>query len=149
MRFHLSLLSTVGLIVLVGCNESPPGGPGAAQNTSRASRVGLTTPAETFRLEAPTLATSIKQGESKTVTIKVTRGKNFEQDLNLDFSEAPHGVKVTPKSHTLKASDSEDEVTIEAAKDAALGKHTITITGKPATSGASTSVTLDIEVKKA
>src|SRR5262245_16620839 len=99
MRFHLSLLSTLGLIALVGCNESPPGGPGA-QNTSRGSRAGLTNPAESFRLEAPSMATSIKQAESKTLTIKMSRGKNFDQDVNLEFSEAPHGVKITPKSHT-------------------------------------------------
>src|SRR5262249_24199816 len=139
----------VGFAALVGCNESPLGGPKATQNTGHAAKSGLTTPEETFRLEAPATATSIKQGESKTVTVRMSRGKNFAQDVHLEFGDAPQGVTVTPASRTVKASASELQVTVEAAKNAAVGKHTITVTGKPAQSGAATTVTFDIDVKKA
>jgi hypothetical protein len=148
MRLLLLVSSAIGLAALVGCNESPLGGPKASQNTGHAAKSGLTTPEATFRLEAPAMATSIKQGESKTVTLKISRGKNFAQDVNLEFSDAPHGVTITPASRTFKTGASELQLTIEAAKDAAIGKHTISVTGKPATSGESTSVTFDIEVKK-
>jgi hypothetical protein len=147
MRFLLAL-SMMGLAALMGCNESPPGGPGATQNTSRTAKSGLTTPEETFRLQAPATSTSIKQGEMKTVTLKMSRGKNFDQDVNLEFTDAPRGVTISPASRAFKASATELQVTIEAAKDAAIGKHAVMVTGKPVTSGASASVTFDIDVKK-
>jgi hypothetical protein len=147
MRLLRSAMIVLGLIALIGCNESPPGG--ATHNTGRASRTGLTTPEETFRLEAPAVDTTIKQGETKKITLKMSRGKNFDQDVKLEFNGVPQGVTITPASHTFKAGASDLEVTIEAKKDAALGKHKVEVTGTPSTSGAPTSVTFEIDVRKA
>jgi len=103
----------------------------------------------TFKLDVPILSTSLKQGETKTITISLSRGKNFDQDVKLEFSGAPEGVKVTPNENSIKHSDKEVQVKIEAAKEAALGEHTITVTGTPAKDGAKGTATFKIEVKKA
>jgi hypothetical protein len=159
--------------------KSPPGGPGAAKSgttpakpgdTTRttppaaipgdrpadtpdrgtASRdTGLTTPENTFRIEVPRLETDIKQGESKTVTVGIDRGKNFDQDVRLEVSGAPKGVTVTPASPMIKAADKNVQLTIQAAKDAALGEHEITVTATPAKQGAKTSAKFQIQVKEA
>jgi uncharacterized membrane protein len=146
------------LAVFLGCeNKSPPGGPGATGTnrspaTGTASRTSTTTvgtPEDTFQVETPGMATSLKQGESKTIHVKISRGKNFAQDVKLAFSGAPMGVKITPADNEIRASANEVAVTVEAAKDAALGEHTITVTGTPTKGGAETSTTFKIDVKKA
>lgn len=135
-----------GLVLAVGCNQSDPGGPGT--RTSKKPVVGQAN--DTFKLEAPSTETSIKQGETKTVTVSIDRGTNFDQDVKLEMSEMPKGITVTPSSTAIKASDKEVQLTIVAAKDAALGHHTITLWGVPARDPATkTSVTLKIEVKTA
>src|SRR5262249_11004467 len=105
------------------------------------------TPENSFKLDLPNLETSVKQGEKKTVTVGISRGKNFNQDVKLDFG-LPPGLKMSPASPVIKAGDKNVEVSFEAAKDAALGHHTINVTGTPATGDKGAS-TLKIEVKKA
>lgn len=149
----------LGLALFVGCeNKSTPGGPGASRpasspsgSPSRSSTANpiAGTPENTFRIEAPGIATSLKQGESKTIKISISRGKNFAQDVKLAFNGAPMGVKITPADNELRASANDVQVTIEAAKDAALGEHSITVTGTPTKEGAETSTTFKIDVKKA
>lgn len=143
---YLSVLAA-GSLALVGCDsKSPPGGPGAARTNDNSVRVS--TPDNSFQLSVPMLETTVKQGEKKTVTISISRGTNFDQDVKMDFSEPPKGVKVTPADSTLKAGSKDMQVTIDAAPDAALGEHTITVTGTPAKEGAKTSATFKIQVKK-
>lgn len=134
------------LVAAFGCNSSPPGGPGATADSRKGTH--LTQPENTFSLSAPELSTTVKQGETKRVKIGISRGKNFDQDVKLEFTGAPQGVKIVPASTELKASAKEVEVDIEASKDAALGDHTITVTGTPA-SGEKTSTTFKITMKKA
>jgi hypothetical protein len=142
----LVAVAVVALIGLTGCNQSTPGGPGATKADRGPS---LTQGENTFDLVPPRLETDIKQGETKTVTIGISRGKNFGQDVKLDFGKAPQGVKITPKATELKASEKEMPVTIEAEKDAALGEHTITVTGTPAAEGSKATATFKIQVEKA
>jgi uncharacterized membrane protein len=99
-------------------------------------------------IDVPNLETTLKQGETKTITIGIERGKNFDQDVKLEFANLPPGVKVEPMNPTIPASEKNDQIKLEAAPDAALGEHTITVTGKPAHEGAATSATLKIQVKK-
>jgi len=134
----------VGLLLCTGCNQSSsPGGPGA---NNKQPVVGQGE--NTFKLEAPATETNIKQGESKTVNLSVSRGKNFAQDVKIETSELPKGVKITPSEPMIKAGDKEAKLTIEAAADAALGHHTVTVWAVP-TEGAKTSVNLKLEVKAA
>jgi uncharacterized membrane protein len=150
MKRHYIALFTMGLLVLVGCNDtkSPPGGPGATGSNQRSTALRVGAPENTFQLDLPNLETTLKQGETKTITIGIMRGKNFDQDVKVEFSEPPKGVKVTAAHSTVKASDKDVQVTIEAAPDAALGEHAITVSGTPAREGAKTSAQFKIDVKK-
>jgi len=143
-RTALGLLAT-GIFVLVGCeNKSAPGGPGAVKPDGTTPRV--TTPENAFRVSIPSV--DIKQGESKTVAVSITRGTNFDQDVNLEVTDPPQGVTAKFDDATLKAGAKETHVTIEASKDAALGTHMVKLTAKPAREGAATATEFKVEVKK-
>jgi hypothetical protein len=143
------VIAIAGLIGLAGCDtRSTPGGPGAT-TPKRSTDVGLGQAENTFELDPPNTQTTIEQGQTKTITLGIDRGKNFSQDVKLDFSNVPPGVTITPPADgTLKASEKEVQVTIAAAKDAALGEHTITVTGTPAREGPKATNTFKIQVNK-
>jgi uncharacterized membrane protein len=140
-----SITALVGVaLIAIGCNQSsPPGGPGANKQQPAVGQGD-----NTFKLNAPVTETSIKQGETKEATLSISRGKNFTEDVKVEFSELPKGVTIMPATPSIKASDKDAKLTIEAAKDAALGHHVITVWGTP-TQGEKTSVSLKIEVKAA
>ena len=148
MKKLLALCTIVGF--LAGCEtKSTPGGPGVSKHDSGSkSPVSLSQAENTFKLGVPKTETSIKQGETKQLTISIDRGKNFAEDVKLSFDSPPKGVKITPADAVLKAGDKDITLTIEADKDAALGSHTIKVTGTP-TKGDATSGDLKIEIKKA
>src|SRR6476646_10165319 len=91
-------LASVGLLILSGCGSGTPGGPGAVSaNSNRV--VG---PSEnTFTLDTPMTATTMRQGENKEIKISMSRGKNFDQDVLIHFVNAPQGVTFQPISLTL------------------------------------------------
>jgi uncharacterized membrane protein len=103
----------------------------------------------TFTLNTPTLATDIKQGETKVISLGISRGKNFGQDVKLEITGAPQGVKITSPSTEFKASQEKMDISIEATKDAALGEYVVTLTGTPEKDGAKATSQLKINVKKA
>jgi hypothetical protein len=141
MRNTMITFITVGSMILIGCEtKSPPGGPGA----DNSSRVG--TPDNAFTISVDSI--SVKQGESKTVTVSINRGKNFNQDVKLDVSPAPSGVTIKFDNTTIHASAEEVHMTVAASKDAALGEHTIKITATPEQSGAATAADVKVEVNK-
>ena len=150
MKKAFASLVAAALIVGAGCEkDGTPGGPGASRTGSgNGSGVHLSTPENAFKLDMPTLETSIKQGETKKVNVGISRGKNFSQDVKLDFGMLPQGLKITPANPVIKAGDMSVDVSVEAAKDAALGHHAITVTGAP-TTGDKGVATLKLEVKKA
>ena len=88
---------------------------------------------DTFTLSTPRLSTSLKQNESKSVSIGISRDKTFASDVELQFGELPTGVTMVPDSPVLKQGEDDVNVTFTAASDAALGDFTITITGHPST----------------
>ena len=113
------LLLVAGLIVLmslVGCDKSGTGG-GAGD--------------QTFKLMIPNTTTTVKQGEAQTVKVSLERGAGFKQGVKLDM-KAPTGLTVEPDGATVKAGDKgELQLTIRAAKDAALGDQKIVVKGSP------------------
>jgi uncharacterized membrane protein len=154
----MKVLRTLALILPVccflGCNESHPGGPNAnkpredktvGEKTRDATGVG--TSDNTFKISLPTLETGVKQGEKKMVKISISRGKNFDQDVKLDFGKLPTGVTLAPMSPTIKHGENDVEVTFEAAKDAAVGDHMVNVTATPK-EGAPTSGEMKLGVKK-
>ena len=152
-------LCVVGLsaFTLAGCvRESEKGGPGAKETTTKTTTTDsgrtVTTQketeirGETFSIEVPRGGTNVTQGKREDVTVSIDRGGSFKQAVTLKF-EAPAGVKVNPAEATIPGSDTRVKVGIEAAPDAAPGRHTINVIGTPET-GKATSVKMDIDVKK-
>ena len=136
-----SVVTALALGALVGCNQSPSGGNPPSAGGQRST---------SFKLSAPATSTTIKQGETQTVKVKVDRGKDFKEDVHLkiDFVDAPKGLKVDPADPVVKASDKEDlALKVSADKDAAIGDHTIRITGLPET-GVSAPVEFKVTVKE-
>lgn len=122
--------AVLALPLAIGCdNQTTPGGPGTTHPTTKAPMVGQAE--DTFKLSAPTLSTHVTQGETKTATIGINRGKNFDQDVTLKFGELPKGVTVTPTPVVIKHGDKDVQVTIAAAADAAVGDFTVPLTGTP------------------
>ena len=95
----------------------------------------------------PSLSTSLKQGETQTVSIGITRDKSFDQDVALKFGDMPTGVTLTPDAPVIKRGDAEAQVKLTAAGDAALGNFAIKVTGHPA-KGADASNELKLTVVK-
>jgi uncharacterized membrane protein len=119
----------VALLVATGCHPGTTGGPGVPGGSK--SFTGA--PGENaFRLDMPNLATKVKQGETKAVSIGIDRGKNFDQDVTLAFENLPKGVTVEPPKPVIKHGDKEVSVTIHTAEDAAVGDFTIKVDGQPA-----------------
>jgi hypothetical protein len=84
-----------------------------------------------FTLSMPG-STSLKQGETKTVSIGIKRDKSFDQDVALTFSDMPTGVTFEPDAPVIKHGDTEAQITLTGADDASLGKFAIKVTGHPA-----------------
>lgn len=87
---------------------------------------------DTFTLSVPLLSTSLKQGETQTVSIGIKRDKSFSQDVALTFGDLPTGVVIEPSAPVINRGDEEVQVTLTAANDASLGNFTIKVTGHPA-----------------
>jgi len=152
MRFRIlaptfSLLAALTL-TFAGCNrESPKGGPGADKaNKGTTATTGSSDKTETFSIKVPAGHTNVTQGGQQEVSISVSRGSNFDQDVTLTFK--PHdGITVTPESWTAKKGDDTGKIVVKAADTATVGTSNIAVTGTPKT-GAAATVDLGIEVKK-
>jgi len=121
--------AVVLLLAAVGCNNNgTPGGPGVNDGNNKPV-VGNAN--ETFTLSVPTLNTTIKQGDTKTVAVGIKRGTNFGEDVTIKVSQVPKGVTVMPAAPMIKHGDTETNLQIQAAEDAAVGSFTIKLTGHP------------------
>ena len=144
MKSAFAALLVLGLVAFTGCNKGTEGGPGAT-DASNKSRFGQTE--DTFSLTVPTFSTKLKQGEAKVVDIGIKRGKNFDEDVALNFDNVPQGVTIDPASPTTKHGDNETKITVKAADDAAVGDFTVKVTGHP-TKGSDAANDLKLTVKK-
>jgi uncharacterized membrane protein len=85
---------------------------------------------ETFTVSP--LSTTLKQGETKDVSISIKRQGSFGEDVTLKFGNMPTGVTMDPASPVIKHGESEVKVTLHAMNDAELGEAKISVTGHPA-----------------
>lgn len=140
MKSLLGGLATAVLALTMGCNQSSstPGGPGVTavpnQTTSAPSAAHkpvLGEAEETFSMNTPVLSTRVKQGESTTAKISLSRGKNFDEDVALKFMDIPSGVTLTPVTPMIAKGDSEATIDVQAASDAAIGEFTVKVLGHP------------------
>jgi uncharacterized membrane protein len=148
MKYTSIALMGIAAFMLVGCGsqKSEPGGPGVQRDNTGNAHVAQSD--NTFRIAVPHAATHIKQGQSMTIPITIDRGKNFHQDLKLEFKGAPQGVKIEPATTMVKGDTKEVNVKIEADPTAPLGESRITVTGVPMREGAPTSTDFAVDVDK-
>jgi uncharacterized membrane protein len=145
MKTQIAGLLVAALVVFTGCNKGTPGGPGATNPNAKKPVVGQAE--ETFTLSVPTLSTTVKQGDTKTIEIGIKRGKNVDEDVTLKFADVPTGLTIEPARPVIKRGDTEAKLTLKAADNAALGDFTIKVTGHP-TKGADASNEFKLTVSK-
>jgi uncharacterized membrane protein len=134
MRKQAISVLLVALVGFVGCNKSEPG--------------GGTPKGDSFTVSGPATSTTIKQGETRTEKLTLSRGKDFKEDVSLSAGELPKGFKVEFAPTKVMASDKpESEMKVTVDKDAPLGDSTITVTAKPA-KGNATTLVVKIKVEK-
>jgi len=143
MKTALVALAAAALIAFVGCNPGTPGGSGADKDKDKKGRVEriedkVRQAEDSFSLSVPTFSVKIKQGESKAVTIGISRGKNFGEDVALKLDGLAKGVTVEPADAVIKHGDKEAKLTFKAADDAALGDFTVKVVGHPEKGGDAT-----------
>jgi hypothetical protein len=133
---------SLGLVTMLGCNSSTPGGPGVAAtpNASGTTNTTVTTykPSlgeadDSFSLSGPLLSTHLKQGETTSLKIKISRGRNFQDDVKLKFAALPGGVTVESINPMISHSTSEATVEFRASNEAAPGTYTVSVIGQPTT----------------
>jgi uncharacterized membrane protein len=131
MKSLIAGFLALSLTALTGCGDKgTPGGPGK-DDPNKKPMIG--TAEDTFSLDVPNLSTTIKQGETKTITIGISRGKNFDQNVVLKFENLPSGLTATPAAPTLPKGDTDVKVSLAAAADAAIGDFEIKVHGNPKT----------------
>ena len=139
LLFGLVLVLPLGTF---GCNQGTPGGPG---NTTPEHKRVIGENTDTFNLSASLLPFNIAQGETKSTSISIHRGTNFDQDVRLSFSDVPKGVDIKPSHALIKHGDSEAKLSIRAIGSAALGDFLVRVDGHP-TSGADASLNIKLTV---
>jgi len=130
MKTAIAIVMTLAAATLFGC-QSPQGG-GISSDTG-------------FRIGVPTFDITIKQGDSKTVDLSLTRGDHFKRDVKLDITTTK-GIIADPTGFLVKASEKSDlHLRIAAPKDAALGDYSVYVKGTPET-GEATSIEFKVKV---
>ena len=135
----------MALLAVTGCSQGTSGGPGVSDPPKKQPVFGEAD--ATFNLSMPMTSTTIHQGGSKEVAVGIKRGKNFEEDVTLEFADGPKGVTIDSANPVIKHGDTEAKLTFKAADDAALGEFTVKVTGHP-TKGADASNDFKITVAK-
>lgn len=158
MKTRLAI-ATTALLATFGCNQGTPGGPGVRHETTTrttqktvesqtdpaklsktveshtTSKPVVTDSKEAFSLTVPMLAMSIKQGESKPVTISIRRGKDFNEDVSLRFVSVPVGVTLSPGAPMFRSTDKDIKIEITVASNAEPGEFTVKVLGHPMQNG--------------
>jgi len=125
----------LALIAFIGCTSASTSEKHAGGGTNPSQKDPIIGTGEgKFDLDPPTLATSVKQGETKQVKIGIKRGNNFTEDVTLKFEgspDMPKGVSFDPASPKIKHGDNDATVSVKAADDAAVGEFKIKVIGHP------------------
>lgn len=133
MKTLVAVFLTLVLITGLGC-----------QSTKASKRGGIAPVSEQFSIVVPA-SNKVTQGSETTVGISLNRDSYFKQNVKLEI--AAKGLRVTPTSVLVKASDLPDvALRITADKDAALGKYSVSIKGTPDV-GESTSIEFPVKVE--
>jgi hypothetical protein len=132
----LASILLITAVAALGCGEeSEPGGPGATPtggaNGANGNGGQVQNEENTFTMTVPSGATNIEPGGSQAVTLEISRGDQFQEEVTLTFS-APQGITVNPQEATIPANLEETEVTLTAEQTVQPGTHEIQVTATPA-----------------
>lgn len=118
----------------IGCNKSPEGGATSGGNT--------------FKLSAPTISTTVKQGETRNIDVDVSHGNDFKDDLTFEVAKdsVPKGVEASLSKDKIPATEKKVVLMVKAAADATLGEGKIRVNAKPGT-GNATSVEVPVKIE--
>ena len=132
MKTAITIVVTLGLAALSGCQSSSPRGGGVSKD-------------EEFKIVVPTSDMHVKQGEVRAVAVSLRRGTYFKQHVKLHIQATP-GISVDPTDVLIKASESpEVKFHVATTRDTALGAYRVTVSGTPNT-GKPTSTALTVKV---
>jgi hypothetical protein len=101
----LALLGAAGLCL---------GGLGCNNNTEVTGEGG-----KALKLSVPAMTTTVRQGDKAQITIKVKKTK-FDEDVKLDFSQLPEGVKLAESNPKIDKGANEATFTLLADDKAKL-----------------------------
>ncbi len=76
MKNAITIVLTLALIAVSGCQSSSPRGGGMTKDVG-------------FKIAVPTFNTEIKQGQTQSVTVSLERGDYFKQDVKLQIEACP------------------------------------------------------------
>ncbi len=131
MRKWLSLVA-IAAFTVVGCNKSPEGGAPGTDSS--------------FKVSAPTIPNAIKQGTREVANLSINRGSDFKKDVKLSV-KSPDKIEAKLNKDVVRANEpAEFNITLEVAKDAPIGDHTVVVTGTPDGGGQATSVEFTVKV---
>ena len=139
-------VALAAMFAVVGCDKGTSGGSVKEKDKGSVLKDKLGQNDDSFKLSVPSV--TLKQGEEKSETIKITRGKNFTEDVSLKFEGMPKGVTLDPAAPMLKKSETEVKVTIKAAADAALGSSEVKVIGHPSKGPDDSSNKITVKVEK-
>jgi hypothetical protein len=143
MRSLFLKLVLLSGVLLVGCSQGTPGGPGV---TGPSPNFGQAE--NTFNLSVPRMATTVQQGESFEATIGIKRGVNFDQDVALLFTNLPVGISIEPAAPKILRGVNETKVKFVAEDSATAGSFQVKLTGHPTEGGdAQVDFSLSVVVK--
>ncbi len=132
MKTAITILMTLALVAICGCESNSPRGGGMTKDVG-------------FKIAVPTLDTNVKQGEVRAATVSLQRGESFKQDVRLQI-QASEGISVDPTDVLVKASASpEVQLRMAATKNTALGAYLVSVKGTPE-NGEPTSTAFTVKV---
>ncbi len=126
----LAAFSLIMLLAITGCQMGSSGGPGTSDSSKEHY---LSRPDESFTLGMAQV--TIRQGETKFVSISIKRTLNFEEDVVLSFEAMPRGISVDDAHPRIKRGDAEARFALTAKDEAALGDFSLKVTGHPTNGG--------------
>ena len=132
MKTAITIVMTVALAIIAGCQSSSPRGGGMTEDVG-------------FKIAVPSFDTEVKRGEVRAVTVSLHRGEYFKQGVNLEI-QASEGISVYPTEIFIKGSDTPDaQLRIATTRDTAIGAYLVSVKGIPKT-GEPTSIAFTVKV---
>jgi trimeric autotransporter adhesin len=116
------------------------GGPVAVTATSRfdasvkgTASVTVTLDPTGITLDLATNALTLRQGETRTVTVALARGPNYTEAVAVSAQGTPTGLSLSLAPTTVSGTQAGTTLTIAAAADLAPGQYSVVVTGSGST----------------